>query len=466
MTDQSGGAVADSIPLPGPGRPVRHILVVGGGASGVLMATHLLSQPGQPLRVTLIEGNATLGQGIAYATTDPDHLLNTRVHNMSAFPDDPHHFHDWLLAHPDEAKVTEQCFVSRATYGTYLAGLLDPWRAPDGDGRLRVVTGTVVRVEETANGVLAHLEDGQALPGDRLVLATGHVQANPSPDGALSNPWEPQEGIPPDARVVIIGSGLSMVDQVLSLLRSGHRGEILSVSRRGQLPRSHAATTPLRPNPEDIPLGAPMSVLFRWVRGLARQAVQNGGTWRDAIDGIRPQVRTIWRALPGPERARFLRHAATWWEVHRHRMPNTSNVEIRLAVSLGQLVLLRAGFLGAARLDAETRRVTLRPRGSQDEITIDAARVIDCRGIRNDPESNAAPLFADLLQTGQARVDPLRLSLDVSADCQVINHAGVPSARIHAIGPVTRAAFWEITAIPDIREQAAKLARDLVCAGP
>ncbi|MCU0899010.1 MAG: FAD/NAD(P)-binding protein [Cypionkella sp.] len=427
------------------------------------MATHLLSQPAEPsLRVTLIEGNGALGKGIAYSTTDPDHLLNTRVHNMSAFPDNPHHFHDWLLSRPDGGKVTEQCFVSRETYGTYLASLLNPWRTPNGEGRLRVVTGTVQRVEETDSKVAAHLDDGSTLNGDGLVLATGHVQAHPSPDGALSNPWQPQRDIPPDARVVIIGSGLSMVDQVLSLLRSGHRGEILSISRRGQLPRSHAPTSPLKIHPESIPLGAPMSVLFRWMRGLARQAVQDGGTWRDAVDGVRPHVRTIWRNLPQQDRARFLRHAATWWDVHRHRMPNSSNVEIRLAVSSGQLVLSRASFLTAVRVDAKTRRVTVRPRGTQRELTLDAARVIDCRGIRNDPEKHASPLFADLLQTGQARVDPLRISLDVTADCQLINASGRPSARIRAIGPVTRATFWEITAIPDIREQAAKLAKTLV----
>ena len=45
--------------------------------------------------------------------------------------------------------------------------------------------------------------------------------------------------------MVIIGTGLSMVDQALSLLNKGHRGPILAYSRRGLLPLPHAASKPL-----------------------------------------------------------------------------------------------------------------------------------------------------------------------------------------------------------------------------
>ena len=60
------------------GDDAGHILIVGGGASGVLMATHLLSAH-KKLRVTILESANLLGCGLAYSTRDPDHLLNTRV---------------------------------------------------------------------------------------------------------------------------------------------------------------------------------------------------------------------------------------------------------------------------------------------------------------------------------------------------------------------------------------------------
>lgn len=460
-SSQAGGARTD--PRSGP-----HVLIVGGGASGVLMAAQLLSRPERAFRVTVIEGRNMLGCGVAYSTNDPDHLLNTRVHNMSAYPDKPHHFHDWLRTRPEGAGITDQCFVSRATYGTYMANLLRPWSGTgagsDDQGRLRCVRQTCLRVEETARGVAASLADGQTLIGDILILATGHVQPEPDPNSALSGAWQPLDAVDPDGRIVIVGSGLSMVDQVLSLLKSGHRGEILSISRRGLLPRSHAATRPVTLGLGDIPLGAPLSVLLAWARNLAADAVAQGGSWRDAVDGIRPHVHSIWRGLPPVEKARFLRHASTWWDVHRHRIPPESEQRIQAALASGQLVLRRATFLGAEREGDGTHCVEIRPNGEDKTIRPAAARVIDCRGIGRDPEHNATPMVAALLASGQVRVDALRISLDVDLDCRLIDKTGKSSGRLHAIGPASRAAFWEITAIPDIRDQVARLASALAVA--
>ena len=303
----------------------------------------------------------------------------------------------------------------------------------------------------------ATLDDGQVLIGDMAVLATGHVQPAPDPGGALSGPWSDPRPVDPDDRIVIVGSGLTMVDCVLSFLKPGHRSQILSISRRGLLPRDHAQTRPLPVDLADLPLGAPMSAVTQWLRGLARMAECRGGTWRDAVDGVRPHVRRLWRALPPVERARFLRHAATWWDIHRHRIPPASAAVVAGALRSGQLVLQRGHFL-AAEVERDGRRhVTFRPHGDGSATEITADRIIDCRGIRRDPERNATPLIADLLASGQARVDPLRISLDVSGDCEVIARNGAPSRRLFAIGPASRAAFWEITAIPDIRDQVARL---------
>lgn len=434
-----------------------HVLIVGGGASGVLMAAHLLSRS-DDLRVTILEAANLLGCGLAYSTRDPDHLLNTRVHNMSAFPDDPDHFHRWLQQRREGEGATEHSFVSRSTYGAYLSDLLRPWTSGEAARRLTCLRRTCLRVEETEDGVTAHLDGGEAVRARLAVLATGHVLPPPDPQGLLSGAWEGVEGIDPDARVVIIGSGLSMVDQVLSLMKSGHRGPIVTLSRRGQLPRPHAPTRPLPIRFEEIPLDRPISGLFRWLRDLARRAEAEGGTWRDAVDGLRPHVSAIWQALPIGERARFLRHAVSWWDVHRHRIPSASDARISDAVERGQLVHRRGAFLRAERAEDGSLRAIIRPHGLHEETAIGAARIIDCRGIRHDPERNATPLIADLLSSGRARVDPLRIGLEVSEDCRVIDAAGHASPRLLAIGPVSRAAFWEITAIPDIRGQVAALA--------
>jgi uncharacterized NAD(P)/FAD-binding protein YdhS len=43
--------------------------------------------------------------------------------------------------------------------------------------------------------------------------------------------------------------------------------------------------------------------------------------------------------------------------------------------------------------------------------------------------------------------------LDVTANCALKDRSGAISQRLFAVGPVTKGAFWEITAVPDIRRQ-------------
>ncbi len=432
-----------------------HVVIIGGGASGVLLSAHLLRDPATPLRVTVIEGRHMLGCGVAYSTSDPGHLLNTRVANMSAFPDDPDHFRRWLGARGDDA--TGACFVGRATYGAYMTDLLAPLSA---DGRLRCLRATCTRLVTTRVGVAAHLDEGQVIPADRAVLATGHVLPEPDPEGLVHGAWQEAAPPPQGGRVVIIGSGLSMVDQAISLLSHGHRGEIVALSRRAQLPRVHAAGAPLPISRAEVPLGAPISFTLAWLRDLATRAEAQGGTWRDAVDGVRPHLSALWRAMPVDDRARFLRHAAPWWEVHRHRLPPESAATLQRALDSGQMRQLAGSFDGASR-DGAILRAHWRPRGADRILTLDATRIVDCRGIRRDPQANATPLVADLLATGRARIDPSRIGLDIAPDCALIDAQGRPEPRIRVIGPASRAAFWEITAIPDIREQAQTLATEL-----
>lgn len=439
-----------------------HVAIIGGGASGVLMALHLLSRDLPGLRVTLIEPRAGLGRGIAYSTPDPDHLLNTRVANMSAYPDDPDHFLRWLRARPGTPAIDEQSFVSRATYGAYLTSLLVPWRQPGTEAVLRVLRATCTGLGEHDDKVVVQLEGGETVTADHAIVATGHVLPQPDPGGLLTPAWQVGPAPASDGPVVILGSGLSMVDQALTLLRSGHEGGIIALSRRGLLPRTHDTTRPLDLPAADVPFGKPVSQLLLWTRDLAEQARLNGGTWRDAVDGIRPHVQRLWRELPQAERARFLRHAAPWWEVHRHRIPPDSARIIAGASASGQLQLVRAAFLRAERDADGGLQAVVRAHGETGEARLRASRIVDCRGVRRDALAHAAPLMRDLLDQGRARIDTFGLGPEVTEDCRLIDAEGRASIRVQALGPVTRATFWEVTAIPDIREQAARLAQGLV----
>ena len=446
---------------PAPNGP--HIAIIGAGASGVIMAAHLLSNTRAGFRVSLIEAQGSsgrkLGRGVAYSTESPDHVLNTRASNMSAFPDDPSHFQRWLDMQGLQEKDTQ--FVRRSTYGAYLGRLLQPWLGIEPAERLRLIPQEVLALDDLGGNVVLTLSGGGQLLADYAILATGHVIARDSAGGAIAGAWDVPAPIAADAPVVIIGSGLSMVDNALTLLASGHRGQIISLSRRGLLPRGHGPVDPAQIATADIPWGKPLSQVLRWLRGRVAARTAAGSTWRDEVDGLRPHAAQMWRNLPIPARARFLRHGAPWWDVHRHRIPPDSETVIEAAISSGQLRIEKGHFLSATarpdgQIEARYRRDINAP-----ETRIIAARVIDCRGIRRDAGKNAGPLVQHLLASGQARLDPLRLGLDVAAQTHIVSADGQRSPRLMAIGPASRATFWEITAMPDIRVQAARLAERL-----
>ena len=77
------------------------VAIVGGGASGTLLAAQLLRAGGT--RVVLIERGARLGRGVAYGTRFAGHLLNVPAASMSGLPDDPDHFLRFLRERYDPA---------------------------------------------------------------------------------------------------------------------------------------------------------------------------------------------------------------------------------------------------------------------------------------------------------------------------------------------------------------------------
>jgi uncharacterized NAD(P)/FAD-binding protein YdhS len=441
----------------------EHVVIVGGGASGVLLACHLMRSLSKNLRVTLIEKNPAIGRGIAYGTADPAHLLNVRAANMSAFADDPDHFWRWLQANNLTAADSDQfCFVSRQIYGRYIESLLEglSWGK---NRQLRIVQAECVAVAPAPSGATARLRDGSSISAQVVVLATGNETCQTHVSNNLyANPWEAPTRIPQDGHVLILGTGLTMVDYVQSLLHGGHKGPITAISRRGLLPKPHRPVVPFPIDRIDIPFGCEIAELISWLRKLARVAQQQGGDWRSVVDGIRPFTQELWQNLSVPARRRFLRHARTWWDVHRHRMAPEVGEFIASAMSSGQLKIT-AGKIQSVECNEYAALVTFRPRGYSTTETIEVDRIVECTGINPVPHSTTNPVLRSLFDNGLARIDSMGIGLDATNSCALISASGEPSTQIFAIGPLTRAAFWEIIAVPDIRTQCHKLTEH-ICA--
>ena len=141
----------------------RDVLILGGGASGALLAIQMLYASDSATRVTLVERSSGLGKGFAYGAAHPIHLLNVRASNMSAYPDDGDHFLAWL----DRNGVGEEKpsgnafhFVSRLTFGNYLESqLLDLAALPSNRGRFTRVDGEAVAISRTPEGIIVTLNN-------------------------------------------------------------------------------------------------------------------------------------------------------------------------------------------------------------------------------------------------------------------------------------------------------------------
>ncbi|RWB54448.1 FAD/NAD(P)-binding protein [Mesorhizobium sp.] len=438
------------------------IIIVGGGASGVVLAAHLLKSPNPDLRVTLIEKRPHFGQGMAYSTLLSAHVLNVKASGMSAYADDPDNFARWVLerglARPDQGPF----YAPRSLYARYLKELLDDIEEREREnGRLRLIREESLSISPTPAGVEVALANGTSVVGHLAVLATGHDEQPGAFQGrAIRMGSDADTALDPEAPVLVLGTGLSMVDAFLSLEQRGHRGQIIAVSRRGLLPSPHRKGNPIKLDVADIPLGTQLSYFVGWFRNLIRDNQKAGGDWRDVVDGLRPFNQTIWQNWPSSAKRRFVEHTKAWWDIHRHRMAPEVYERVTEAVRSGRIRLVAGRVVDIEPNDGFA--VTIQQRGTQALETLEVARIYDCMGIARDISTTSNGLVRSLVERGLARPDPLRLGLDVTARCELIAADGTVSSKLLAVGPLTRGTFFEIDAIPDIRVQCARLSKQLL----
>jgi uncharacterized NAD(P)/FAD-binding protein YdhS len=453
--------------------PQTAIAVVGSGFTGTLLSILLRNMAPAGTRMYLIERTGTFAHGLAYGTANPRHLLNVPAGRMSAFPDLPLDFLHWAQRQPAAIlggiTPSEDAFLPRSAYGAYLQQLLECPPLSGAGAELIQLRDAVTAVDESPAGLTLHLAAHPPLPVDLAVLATGNPPPQPRHGGTdalaeaglwCNDPWDPATlaGLDPTTAVLLVGTGLTTVDLVISLLDNGHTGPIHAVSRHGLLPRRHASGHAAVTLP--TPLPNRLLPLVRLIRQQIAATMVKGGDWRPVIDALRPFTQDLWRGFSPVEKARFLRHLCSWWDVHRHRMPPASAQRVEAALASGQLMIHAGGIIHLEAV-ADVAHVTYRPRGAGMPQALAVARVINCTAPCGDVGRSADPLTRALLHTGTVRPDALRLGLDVTADGAVLGADGVASRRLFAMGPLTKGEAWEITAVPDIRRQCRDMAARL-----
>ena len=446
------------------------VAVIGGGFSGTILAAQLLRRADPSLSVVVVEKTSSAGRGLAYGTECHSLLLNVRARNMSAFPDDPHHFLRWAQANHDPG-TEPGSFLPRAVYGRYVEAVLNQVARSAGRQRLEWLKDEALKLSPTRNGTIEiNLGSGRRVLADRVVLALGNF---PPGDPLVSstaetgpryfrNPWSPEtfQGVQDLNAILLVGSGLTSVDIAVHLRAQRCRGTIHVLSRHGLLPQPHRATDACPPFWNE---SSPKNTrgLLRLLREQVRQAGQQAVEWQSVFDSLRPQVAQIWQSLPESERRRFLRHVRPYWEVHRHRAAPAIAKSVADQIRHGQ-VQVHAGRITEYEEGKHQVKVSYRDRKTGESNSLLVKRVINCTGPESDCRRLDNPLLSALVASGWARPDPLFLGLDVSLDGALIGRDRTISDSLYAVGPTRKGSLWESTAVPELRQQIHNLVERLV----
>lgn len=449
------------------------IAIIGGGFTGAAVAYHLArSGAGQRAKIVVIEPREVLGAGLAYSTRDPAHRINVPADRMSLDTQDPDAFARWLRAtgtiadDPDAVSASGQAFPQRGLFGRYVADALAPFVASGRIVHRRTAAEAIAcRADGTFDVALA---DG-VLHADLLVVATTHPP--PAVPAALRplvgdprfvvDPGEPGalDGVPPDARVLVVGSGLTAADMVASLDRQGHRGPILMLSRNGLRSRGHA--------PSAVePFGDFTSAPARTARELTRRARQaiaeakgQGISWHAVLDALRGDGAAIWGALPEAERRRVVHRLRSFWDVHRFRIaPQVADVLDRLDGE-GRLRLVAASLV-SSRPEADGLHVAWRPRGRRDAETGRFDIVVNTTGPAHRAVVDREPVRS-LFEAGLVDLDRVGLGLRVDAAHRAIGRDGAVVPGLLIAGPLARGTFGELMGLPQVTAHAELVAQRL-----
>jgi uncharacterized NAD(P)/FAD-binding protein YdhS len=453
----------------------RRVALIGGGAAAVTLLAELLERsPPHRLYLDWYAGTSTPGRGVAYGTNAPHHLLNVRAASMGLFGGHTHDFLDFARAR--DPGISGADFLPRRCYGDYLEDTLQRVRehaVQRGiDLHLRPLHADAV-VPKTGAGVTV-FSGGQSTTADAAVLALGALPPRPMAgvsDAALASghyvvdPWRFLPGVEPDARplqVLVIGVGLTAVDVILTLARRWPNARFVAVSRHGALPAAHrdAASAPVDDGADLLASLHDAPSARAWLHRI-REACAQADDWRTVIDSLRLSTPALWQALPCDERARFLRHARWSWERVRHRMPPQVADWIAGLESTNRLQHQR-GRVCAVEAAADGRLRVHVAQGSATPRSIDADRVIQTTGLDTDVRCTAHPLVRQLLTDRHVQADPFGLGLAADTDGRLRRADGEPWPQLRALGSLLRGTLWESTAMPEIRQQARRLADDLL----
>jgi len=444
------GEAADAVMSAGPGT-LRPVVVVGGGAAGIWVATRLAAQG---LRdIVLVDPRAELGRGLAYSTADPSHLLNVTVSKMDSHPAPGiEGFAAWLAERGLEAP---EGYHPRARFGDYMAHVVTLLRERcDLDHRCR----KAISLSRNPDGFVVGLDDGTTIRARQVVVAVGNLQPRRLAPGIrhpriIEDPWAlTPECIGGAREAIIAGTGLTALDAVVSMIAMNPDMRVVLAANRPFMPPADIATDAWS-GAETLHVQPPAALWRDVVRELRRQ--QTDADWIRVIEGVKGQAQRLWQGWTLTQRALFVRHGLRHWLHHRHRAPPPAHRLMQRLLESGQAAL-KHGRVSDVRIDGQ------RIDAAVGETRLSADIVINATGPSVVPSDDT--FLASGLDQGLLQPDPLGLGLAVDQTGAALDANGRAVSGLWVIGAWTRGTFFEVVPVPVIRRHAGELAIRIVAA--
>ncbi len=467
--------------------PTPSIAIIGGGFSGLMVAANLIRLASRSITLYLIEKTPNLAKGVAYSTTDPFHLLNVPAVQMGVFAAEPAGFYQWVIEHEEQWRQADPSFVSltifpqaflpRKLYGLYLQSIFKGMgeEAEQKNIRLECIQNEVLAIDQQGENELCLALRSQSLICDYAVLAIGLPptkeldEVPPSIANSshyISDIWSNQavihnlleldkKGVR-QPQILILGTGLTMVDACMSLFIRGFKGQVHALSKSGHLPEAHRHQDKSYFLKLPTPLPKTARALFRWIRELIKNGYLAGYDWRPLFDALRPYTQTLWTSLPTKEQLKAAR-LFSLWNKHRHRIPPHCLDRLTEQQQSGHLTLL-AGWIES--MTERNHVIHVRYWNSKKKVhqnlTVDA--IWNCTGPTLDIRKNSTPILRDLISKGFLIFDHLFLGIQSTNYGQV---KGSLFPRLYVIGGLCFGEKLETTAVPELKQQALTIAQKL-----
>lgn len=447
--------------------------IVGGGLSGTLLCIYLMKYNKKPLTLFLFEKKPEqLHKGVAYSSKLPYQLLNVPVKGMSLLEDDSLHFYDWLKT--QNIDITPDDFVSRKLFGEYLSDYLKETVEENKQHDVIVIQEEVTNIREENGSQIIYCSNHSGLKVSKVFLCTGNFPASNlkgfskavlESNYYVSNPWSGDNlsQINSNDTILVVGTGLTMVDQVMSITKhTDFKGKIIAISRRGLLPLPHGETPTFQISQTIDFTKCTFLELYQFIKKEVKKAKSLGLSYRSVIESIRPHLDRIWRNLSLTDKKQFITHFKPYWEIHRHRIPAKSSDYLKSLINQNKLKIV-AGRINIAEIKNDKILVETQLKGCKKVQEIEVSWIINCTGSLSNYKDIDSKLYTNLFINNVLTSAEFNFGLNTTEQGFGVNSKGDINKNIILVGPTAKGNnFWEITALKEIRQQVNLIIKEVV----